>query len=52
MMTPLVTYAEAVADYRLRLRFDDGTTGVAGLESRLWGPETPDGRSEQLGIRI
>lgn len=38
MMTPLVTHAEAVGDYRLRLRFDDGTTGVVDLEPRLWGP--------------
>jgi hypothetical protein len=38
MMTPSVTHAEVVGDYRLRLRFNDGTTGVIDLEPRLWGP--------------
>jgi Protein of unknown function (DUF2442) len=38
MQTPFVTHAETAGDYRLRLRFDDGTTGVIDLESRLWGP--------------
>ncbi|MGI8426598.1 MAG: DUF2442 domain-containing protein [Actinomycetota bacterium] len=33
-----VRSAEVLADYRLRLRFSDGTKGEVDLEPHLWGP--------------
>ena len=33
-----VTAVEPLADYMLRLTFDDGTECVLGLADELWGP--------------
>ena len=37
-MIPQLVQAEYVGDYRIRLRFDDGTMGVIDLANELWGP--------------
>lgn len=37
MTTPRICTAEHVGDYRLRLTFADGRTGVIDLEPELWG---------------
>jgi hypothetical protein len=39
-MRPLVhvTSVKALGGYRLRLRFEDGTTGDVDLGDELWGP--------------
>ncbi len=36
-MTPNLISAEYAGAYRIRLRFDDDTTGEIDLESKLWG---------------
>ncbi len=36
-MTPNLISAEYAGAYRIRLRFDDETTGEIDLESELWG---------------
>lgn len=36
-MTPKLLSAVHAGDYRIRLRFADGTEAVVDLESRLWG---------------
>ena len=33
-----VTYVEALCDYRLRVVFADGSSGVVSLKDRLFGP--------------
>ncbi|HVV35245.1 MAG TPA: DUF2442 domain-containing protein [Acidimicrobiales bacterium] len=33
-----VTAAEVLEGYRLRLTFEDGTTGVIDFSAELWGP--------------
>ena len=36
-MTPKLVDARYLDDYRIRLRFGDGTSGVIDLEEQLWG---------------
>ena len=36
-MTPHLLSAQHAGEYRLRLRFDDGTEAVVDLASELWG---------------
>jgi hypothetical protein len=38
MATPTIARVDVLGDYRLRLRFDDGTDGIVDLTSRLGGP--------------
>jgi hypothetical protein len=52
MAGPNVTRVEAVSDYRLRLRFDDGTHGIVDLESRLWGPMFESLRDPDVFARV
>jgi hypothetical protein len=33
-----VVSAEYIADYRIRIRFNDGEEGVVNLSEALWGP--------------
>lgn len=33
-----ITKAEYRGDYRIRVEFNDGISGVVNLESELWGP--------------
>ena len=37
MTTPKIVSAEYIADYKLRVAFDDGKTGTIDLEDQLWG---------------
>ena len=36
-MTPKLTKAQYLADYRISVCFEDGTVGVIDLENELWG---------------
>ena len=36
-MTPRLTAAEYVGEYRIRLTYEDGTRGEVDLEHELWG---------------
>lgn len=36
-MTPQLTNAEYVGDYRIKVIFEDGIEGVINLEKELWG---------------
>lgn len=36
-MTPQLTNAEYVGDYRIKVFFEDGIEGVINLEKELWG---------------
>ena len=36
-MTPKLTKAKYLADYRISVCFEDGTVGVIDLENELWG---------------
>ena len=36
-MTPRLTGAEYLGEYRIRVSFDDGTVGELDLEQELWG---------------
>jgi hypothetical protein len=35
---PYVTSAQYVGDYRIRVEFNDGQSGVVDLRDDLWGP--------------
>jgi Protein of unknown function (DUF2442) len=37
-MIPKVVEVKPLADYRLWLRFDDGTSGTVDMSAELWGP--------------
>ncbi len=37
-MIPKVVEVKSLEDYRLWLRFNDGTTGTVDLSAELWGP--------------
>ncbi len=37
-MIPKVVEVKPLAGYKLRLRFDDGASGVVDLSNELWGP--------------
>jgi hypothetical protein len=37
-MLPKVLHVQALAGYRLEVRFNDGMQGVVDLSSDLWGP--------------
>lgn len=36
-MTPKLTNAEYLTEYKITVSFDDGTVGVIDLENELWG---------------
>ena len=36
-MTPHLTNAEYINDYRIKVKFEDGTEGVINMENELWG---------------
>lgn len=36
-MTPQLTNAEYIDDYRIKVIFDDGMEGVINMEKELWG---------------
>ncbi len=36
-MTPRLTRAEYLCDYKIRVRFEDGREGVLDLAGELWG---------------
>jgi hypothetical protein len=38
MSTPRVTSVEVLDEFRLRVAFADGTSGVVDLHDELWGP--------------
>jgi hypothetical protein len=44
-MTPQLVFAAHVSDYRIRLRFSDGTDGIVDLEPELWGEVYPELRT-------
>jgi hypothetical protein len=52
MGNPNVTSVQTEGDYRLRLRFDDGTEGTIDLESRLWGPMFESLRDPDVFARV
>lgn len=37
-MTPQLVNAEYIADYRIRVTFEDGVSGEIDLSDELWGP--------------
>ncbi len=37
-MIPRIIHVQALSDYRLEIRFADGTAGVVSLKDRLFGP--------------
>ncbi len=36
-MTPKLSKAEFVVDYKIRVSFEDGTVGIIDLQNDLWG---------------
>ena len=36
-MTPQLTKAEYVGEYRIKVKFEDGVEGVVNMENELWG---------------
>lgn len=47
-----VTSVEPVEGYRLRLVFEDGTTGEINLEDELWGPVFEPLRDRSMFARV
>ena len=52
MATPTIARVDVLDDYRLRLRFDDGTDGIVDLTSRLWGPMFDSLRDPDVFARV
>lgn len=52
MASPRITDVHTEGEFRLRLRFDDGTAGVIDLESRLWGPMFESLRDPDVFARV
>jgi len=44
--------AEYIQDYKVRVRLNDGSEGVANLESALWGPVFEPLRDKALFARL
>lgn len=50
-MIPRVVEVRALPNYRLWVRFHDGTAGTVDLADELWGPMFEPLRDEQLFAR-
>ena len=47
-----MTYVEPLEEYRLRLRFDDGSERVVDLSDLLWGPMAEPLRNPEYFRRV
>ena len=51
-MIPRVVEVTVLEDYRLRILFQDGTSGTVDLSSELWGPMFEPLRDKTLFARV
>ena len=51
-MIPQVIEVKALEDYKLWLRFRDGTTGTVDLSAELWGPMFEPLKDQELFARV